>query len=436
MEQSDRQARIIPFRVKKKASERYRKYDLNRNKEGSVRKMYGKVYVDFMYLGERVRESSGLPWNRENARKVREQLDRIVVAVKSGTFRFSEVFPESSKGEYFTEKERLLFGEDRTPGEVLCKDYIADWYALLKSSGRVTERTLLGYRSHIDLYLQPFFGKLTFAHLNANTFDRFIAWARKQQYRKKSVSNATLNKCLSLLKGICKSAAIEYGWGAGYYPFFGYKKLPQGDPYENIHPFSIEEQQRLIAVLAEHWKPYFRFAFCSGLRQGEQIAIKPEDIDWSKRLIHIRRAMTRDETGKPIEGTTKNRYSRRTIKLIPVMFEALEAQKRVYEQFKGKYFFCSPAGSQVNRSNIRGRVWIPALTSAGLEIREMKQTRHSFATVALSSGENPLWIARVMGHRNTEMIIKIYSKYIEDAGVSKDGTSLNSLYETQRISSE
>ena len=128
--------------------------------------------------------------------------------------------------------------------------------------------------------------------------------------------------------------------------------------------------------------------------------------------------------------------SRRTIKLIPVMYEALEAQKRVYEQFKGKYFFCSPGGSQVNRSNIRGRVWIPALTSAGLEIREMKQTRHSFATVALSSGENPLWIARVMGHRNTEMIIKIYSKYIEDAGVSKDGTSLNILYETQRISSE
>jgi integrase len=43
----------------------------------------------------------------------------------------------------------------------------------------------------------------------------------------------------------------------------------------------------------------------------------------------------------------------------------------------------------------------------------MKQTRHSFATVALSCGESPLWIAKVMGHRNTEMVIKVYSKYIE-----------------------
>ena len=55
----------------------------------------------------------------------------------------------------------------------------------------------------------------------------------------------------------------------------------------------------------------------------------------------------------------------------------------------------------------------------------MKQTRHSFATVALSCGENPLWIAKVMGHRNTEMIIKVYSKYIENAVGSNDGSVLN-----------
>ena len=60
-----------------------------------------------------------------------------------------------------------------------------------------------------------------------------------------------------------------------------------------------------------------------------------------------------------------------------------------------------------------------------LIVREMKQTRHSFATVALSCGENPLWIAKVMGHRNTEMIIKVYGKYVENAGISNDGSALN-----------
>jgi integrase len=45
----------------------------------------------------------------------------------------------------------------------------------------------------------------------------------------------------------------------------------------------------------------------------------------------------------------------------------------------------------------------------------MKQTRHSFATYHLSRGKNPLKIAKVMGHRNAEMVIKVYSKYIESA---------------------
>jgi integrase len=42
------------------------------------------------------------------------------------------------------------------------------------------------------------------------------------------------------------------------------------------------------------------------------------------------------------------------------------------------------------------KVWNSALKKTGLKYREMKQTRHSFATNALSCGENPLWIAKVM----------------------------------------
>ncbi len=72
------------------------------------------------------------------------------------------------------------------------------------------------------------------------------------------------------------------------------------------------------------------------------------------------------------------------------MQKALADQKKIYDQFKGEYFFCSPIGSMVDANNLRQRVWIPALEKAGLEYRDMKQTRHSFATNALSCGENPL----------------------------------------------
>jgi integrase len=196
-------------------------------------------------------------------------------------------------------------------------------------------------------------------------------------------------------------------------------------------PFTIDEQKILIENMSDHWKPYFQFAFCSGLRQGEQIGLKPDDIDLEKQILHIRRAITKDENGKTMEGLTKNKYSRRSIEMTPVMYAALKAQKAIHEKIKSEYFFCSPEGNMVHPPNLRRRAWIPALEKAKLQYREMKQTRHTFATIAMSCGESPLWIAKVMGHRDTNMIIKVYSKYVKNASGLKDGTLINSAYQSE-----
>ena len=406
-----------------------RKQGVNRNKKGSVRNINGKLYVDFYYLGERIRESSGLSWNKKNMEIVRKQMDRIYSAIELGTFRYAEVFPQSKKRDYFSEKEQKQMGIDLQPDQVSCDDFIQEWFELLKNSGRVTERTLFGYYEYVKNYLLPYFGSLTFNELNLVVFDKFFSWARKQKYRGRVVSNATLNKCITILKIVCKYAAQHHQWGNNFHPFLGYKKLPTEDPYEKIHPFSILEQKRLIEALPSNWKPYFKLAFSTGLRQGEQIALKPDDIDWENKVLHIRRAMTLDINGKPVEGKTKNKYSRRSLHLLPVMLETLMEQNLIIKHLRNvEYFFCTPTGARIDASNLRRNVWIPALQKSGLDIREMKQTRHSFATNAISCGENPLWIAKVLGHRNTEMIIKVYSKYVEKSGVSNDGNAFNDLY--------
>jgi integrase len=65
------------------------------------------------------------------------------------------------------------------------------------------------------------------------------------------------------------------------------------------------------------------------------------------------------------------------------------------------------------------------LRRAGLVFREIKQTRHTCATILLGGGVSPLWIAKVMGHRNTEMVIKVYSKYVEGIRGTNDGAILD-----------
>jgi len=130
-----------------------------------------------------------------------------------------------------------------------------------------------------------------------------------------------------------------------------------------------------------------------------------------------------------MEGPTKNIFSRRDIKFSPEIHKALKAQKVIYEKFNGEYFFCDQNGKSISPAILRKMVWMPALKKANIPSREMKQTRHSFATIAMSCGESPLWIANTMGHRNTDMIIKVYGKHVENALGSKDGTMLNAAYQ-------
>ena len=434
---ADNAASTLPTRLKTNKS---RKSGLNRNREGSVRRINKKIYLDFLYFGERVRENSDMLWSDKNAKIVRDQLDRIIAAINAGTLRFSEVFPRSKGRERFAEREKAIHGNQLSPDQVKCGEYFDQWYLLRKESGRITGRTLWGYSRYLSLYLKPFFGDKNFSELNSSVFEQFIGWAKKQCYKKTryvdtktdehdfQVGNATLNKVFTVLKMVCKQAAITYGWKEAYDPFYGFRKLAEDDPYEKINPFNKEEREGFFSELPEHYHPYFQFAFCSGLRAGEQIALKAEDIDWGKNTIRIRRAMTRDENGKSVIGLTKNKYSQREINILPSMREALAMQVKICEALKSEYLFCTANGTPVHLNNLRRGVWIPTLKRAGLEIREIKQTRHTFATTAISCGENPLWIAKVMGHRNTEMIIKVYAKYVKGTGRSDDGNALDKMF--------
>lgn len=403
-----------------------RKSGLNRNKEGSIRNIAGTVYVDFIYLNERVRESAGLPWNEANAKIVREQLDRIVAAIKEKTFRFAEVFPESKRRDFFAAKEAQIYVVKITPGDVLFGEYSSKWLALLEASGRIAGRTLLSYKSYLEHYLLPFFGSKSFAELGSQAFEEFAAFAHGLELRGQAVSNSSINKYFVPLGMICRAAQLEYQWKE-WNPFFGWKRLPQADSPDKILPFTFEEQLLLLQELPDHWQPYFDFAFRSGLRPGEQIGLKPEDIDWAKGLLHVRRAVTLDRDGHRCLGPAKNKYSRRTIRLTPGMIKSLEMQRKICERLGSEYFFCSREGKPVQLSNLRRRVWIPALERAGLVVREMKQTRHSFATLVLSCGESPLWIAATMGHRNADMVIRIYSRYVENVQGKTDGLAADKV---------
>lgn len=61
---------------------------------------------------------------------------------------------------------------------------------------------------------------------------------------------------------------------------------------------------------------------------------------------------------------------------------------------------------------LREKIWHTTLDTAKLRRRTFYQTRHTFASNALAAGENPKWVADMLGHKSTQILFDVYEKFI------------------------
>jgi integrase len=168
------------------------------------------------------------------------------------------------------------------------------------------------------------------------------------------------------------------------------------------------------------YKNYYTVRFYTGLRTGEIDGLKWKYVDFSKRLIKVRETIVLGD-----EDYTKNDTSQRDIVMSDVVYKALKAQYQATAHLSD-FVFCNAQGKPVDHNNITKRVWYPLLARLGLEKRRPYQTRHTTATLWLAAGESPEWIANQMGHASTEMLFKVYSRYVPNL-TRNDGSAFEKL---------
>jgi len=201
-------------------------------------------------------------------------------------------------------------------------------------------------------------------------------------------------------------------------------------PYQNIKrmrikktdvtPFTIEEVEMIIKYCREDFRNYFTVKFFTGMRPGEIHGLKWKYIDFEKRLVTIRETIVDD-----YEETPKTADSNRDIQMAPQVYEALKTQWEVTGK-KSPFVFANGNGGPLTNRNMSNRVWYPMLRSLGLKLRTPYQTRHTFATLMLAAGESPEWIAFQMGHSSTEMLFKVYSRYVPNL-TRRDGSAFERM---------
>jgi len=173
-------------------------------------------------------------------------------------------------------------------------------------------------------------------------------------------------------------------------------------------PFTSDEVTNILNELTGQERNLIQFAFWTGLRTSELIALRWQDVDLEQNCIHVRVANVRNH----LKGT-KTKSGERTITLQTRAREALLSQQTYTGKLKETVFH-NPRHNKPWKDDqaIRKTVWIPALERAGIKYRNPYQTRHTFASTMLSKGEHHMQVAEEMGHKDWGQIRKSYGRYI------------------------
>jgi integrase len=256
--------------------------------------------------------------------------------------------------------------------------------------------TWKNYRSAVRHHLIPSFGKKKVSELKTSDIR---AWRAEL-----GISGKRINNVLIPLRG-----ALEDAYRDGLIaenPVARIESLKHR--YDEPDPFSLTEIRAILAHAEGQVRNLFQFAFWTGLRTSELIALHWLDVNFDGGIVRVRRA----SVGKITKGP-KTAAGERDVKLLAPAFEAVRAQEALTGE-RGSEVFLNPRTGHpwVGDGQIRKTAWAPLLKRAGVRYRYPYQTRHTYASLMLSAGENPMWVAQQMGHRDWGMIRKRYGRWL------------------------
>lgn len=348
-----------------------------------------RFQITFYLHGIKCRESVKLTLTRKNLNHVIGKRAAIIHEIAIGSFDYTKHFPNSNS------KFAKMFANANAKKRVLFKDWIDDWLDGHKAQITVTTHT--DYKKIIKKHLKPEFGE---HYLDAITVSLIKKWRGNL-----GVTAKTANNICTPLRLALRQAKLD--------------KVIDDDPMSYIKnlkhradepdPFSIEEMHRLLAACKEpQVRNYLQFAFWSGLRQTELVELRWSDIDLEAGVIRVARARVRGQV-----KNCKTDNSDREVKLLSHARAALVDQKK-YTYLKGEYVFENPRINKRwnNDQSLRQNYYAHAMKKAGLRYRPPRQTRHTYASLLLSAGESPMFVAKQMGHADWGMIRKRYGRWI------------------------
>jgi integrase len=379
----------------------------------SINVRNGKLVIDFRYRNQRCREQTLMEDTPQNRRAIQKVLCKIEAEITLGTFNYASYFPKSPIVNKLQDlPEKILIGSANTMPKF--KQFAQEWYDEMevgwRHSHKITVLRLLNGR------IMDWFGEMDVSLITKADVLKFRASLAKVERKDgKTISADYINKYMKILRMPLNEAADRFNFTS---PFRGVKALKK--PKTHIDPFTMEEVSLILSAVRADFKAYYTVRFFTGMRTAEIDGLKWKYVDFERRQILIRETVVLGRV-----EYTKTDGSQREIEMSQPVYDALKQQWQA-SGGKYEYVFVNGAGNPLEYGNVSRRVWHPLLRYLNLPHRKAYQTRHTAATLWLAAGENPEWIARQLGHTTTEMLFRVYSRYVPNL-TRKDGSAFERL---------
>ncbi|HKT31013.1 MAG TPA: site-specific integrase [Gammaproteobacteria bacterium] len=385
---------------------------------GSIRRRNDKdvLFLDFRYRGARCREQTVLPDTPDNRRKLEAVLAKLETEITFGTFDYGRYFPNSPLATRFA--ANLPSGQGQYPR---FRDFVEIWFGRKEPEWRRTHITQM--RFMLDHWILPAFGdRLINTITKIQILDFRARVMRHPGIRgNERLSAESVNHIMAPLRMVMRDASEQFGIPN---PYTGIKAIRV--PRSHVEPFALDEVRLILANVREDFRNYYTMRFFTGMRPAEIDGLKWKFVDFERRQILVRETWVKGRV-----EYTKTDGSQREIDMSGPVFEALQAQYKVTGQFE--YVFVNGLGKPLDAKNVTNRVWYPLLRYLNLRPRVPYQTRHTAATLWLAAGESPEWIARQMGHTTTEMLFRVYSRFVPNL-TRRDGSAFEKLLQAHHLS--
>ena len=366
----------------------------NLEKNRNIYVQHGRFYIDYQKNGVRIRRSTGIKKSSFAFDFIRKNYDLFIG---------SQLDIEKARRKYYeledAHTDKIL--RKREEGVVISKNesefsFDSVISKLLAEKSFLKDKTVKLYTTISESIIEFLRFKNIFY---LSDFKREHSIDFIQFCKDKGFKDKTIKLYASFLKTIFK-----YGISNDLIsknPFYMPKFKKRLDEFEDekFIPFSLDEIIQMIKNADAELRTYLVVAFFAGARTGEILALTFNDLDFNNREIRINKTLSEYS----VVDSPKTKSSNRTIDMLNIVYK--ELVKLNFSDKNERIIKCSRSLIRLKFNKLQAKL--------GYNKRRLYDTRHSFASLMLSRGEEPMWVGcKMMGHKDLNETYRSYAKYL------------------------